>query len=220
MATPGRRPAQQERSRNTERKILAAARQVLAEGGWEGLAVARVAARAGVSVGSVYDRFTDKNGLVHAVQHDMLDEVDADLRATFAELGARTDTPAGLLIADAAQALVVQAVRHGPVIGPLILRAATDASLRERGNATSALAEELFTTLMLTRADELGCPRPQVAVPVAFRAMFSTVMWQVVFGPGAGRHHPIPEDTQLQELITLCQSYLLPHRTRAGESGR
>ncbi|MEU5330432.1 TetR/AcrR family transcriptional regulator [Streptomyces parvus] len=221
MTTPGRRPAQQKRSRDTERKILAAARQALAEGGWEGLAVARVAAKAGVSVGSVYDRFTDKDGLVHAIQHDMLDEVDAALRAAFAELGARPGTSAGQLIADAARALVLQAVRHGPVMGPLILRATADASLRERGNATSALAEELFTTLILTRADQLTCIRPDVAVPMAFRALFSTVMWQVIFGPGAGQHYLIPEDTQRQELITLCQNYLLPagNRPEAEVSG-
>lgn len=210
MAAPGRRPAQQERSRNSELKILTAARQALAEGGWGGLAVARVAAAAGVSVGSIYDRFTDKNGLVHAVQHDMLDEVDADLRAVFADLTERTELTPAQLIADATHALALQVVRHGTVMGPLILRSAADASLRQRGDATSALAEELFTSLILTRADQLTCPRPEVAVPMAFRAMFSTVMWQVIFGPGTGQHYPIPEDTQLQELITLCQSYLLP----------
>ncbi|MFG2803433.1 TetR/AcrR family transcriptional regulator [Streptomyces pseudovenezuelae] len=210
MAQSRRRPPQQERSRITERKILDAARRALAEGGWEGMAVARVAATAGVSVGAVYDRFTDKDGLVHAVQHDLLDEVDQDLRAAFAELSQHTDTPPARLIAEAAHALVGQVVRHGTVMGPLILRAAADTSLRKRGDATSALAEELFTTLILHRAGELTCPHPETAVPMAFRAVFSAVMWQVIFGPGAGAHYPIPEDVQLQELITLCQSYLLP----------
>ncbi|AXE90498.1 TetR family transcriptional regulator [Streptomyces sp. Go-475] len=174
MAQPGRRPAQQERSRITERKILAAARQALAEDGWEGLAVARVAAAAGVSVGSVYGRFTDKDGLVHAVQHDMLDEVDADLRDAFARLGERTDTPPAQLVADAVHALAEQVARHGVVMGRLILWAAADPSLRERGNATGALAEELFTSLVLDRADQLACPRPEAAVPMAFRAVNST----------------------------------------------
>ncbi|WP_419993923.1 TetR/AcrR family transcriptional regulator [Streptomyces boninensis] len=218
MPSPGRRPAQQERSRITERKILDAARRALAEGGWEGLAVAKVAAVAGVSVGSVYDRFTDKNGLVHAVQHDMLDEVDVDLRNAFARLAEHTETPPAQLVADAVHALVLQVIRHGAVMSPLILRAAADPPLQKRGNATSALAEELFTSLILDRAGQLTCPHPQTAVPMAFRAVFSTVMWQVIFGPGAGAHHPISEDQQLQELITLCQAYLLP--AKAAEDGR
>ncbi|MFI8836455.1 TetR/AcrR family transcriptional regulator [Streptomyces afghaniensis] len=222
MAQPGRRPAQQERSRITERKILAAARQALAEDGWEGLAVARVAAAAGVSVGSVYGRFTDKDGLVHAVQHDMLDEVDADLRDAFARLGERTDTPSAQLVADAVHALVEQVTRHGAVMGRLILRAAADPSLRERGKATGALAEELFTSLVLDRSDQLACPRPETAVPMAFRAVFSTAMWQVIFGPDAAGCRPITRHRQLQELIALCQAYLLGAGARiaAEEEGR
>ncbi|MGQ4365940.1 hypothetical protein [Streptomyces sp. SAS_272] len=45
---------------------------------------------------------------------------------------------------------------------------------------------------------------------MAFRAVFSTVMWQVIFGPGTGQHYPIAEDRQMHELIALCQAYLLP----------
>ncbi|GAB2628973.1 hypothetical protein GCM10027168_70820 [Streptomyces capparidis] len=222
MAPPRRRPAQQERSRITERKILAAARQALAEGGWEGLAVARVAAAAGVSVGSVYERFIDKGGLVHAVQHDMLDEVDADLRDAFAGLDEGTGMSPTQLVAEAVHALARQVVRHGAVMAPLILRAAADPSLRKRGNATSALAEELFTSLILDRAGQLACPHPESAVPMAFRAVFSTAMWQVMFGPDAAGGHQLPEDQQLNELITLCQAYLLGTGDRAGaeEGGR
>lgn len=209
MTQPKKRPAQQERSRLTERKILAAARQALAEGGWENLAVARVAAAAGVSVGSVYDRFTDKDGLIHAVQHDTLDEVDQDLRDAFAQLAERGDLAPAELVAGAAHALIRQVTRHGAIMGPLILRAAADPSLRERGNATSALAEELFTSLIVDRAGELACPQPEMAVPMAFKAAFGTVMWQVIFGPESAGRHLIPADQQLQELITLCQLYLL-----------
>ncbi|MGV9802021.1 TetR/AcrR family transcriptional regulator [Mycobacterium sp. NPDC003449] len=210
MAAPDRRrPAQQERSRITQRKILTAARQALVEGGWEGLAVARVAAAAGVSVGSVYERFTDKDGLIHAVQHDLLDEVDTDMRDAFARLADRADTRPAELVADAVHALALQVTRHGAVMGPLILRAAADPSLRERGNATSALAEELFTSLILDRAGQLACFSPEAAVPLAFRAVFSTVMWQVIFGPDAAGRHPAPADQQLSGLVTLCQTYLL-----------
>ncbi|WP_165777394.1 TetR/AcrR family transcriptional regulator [Amycolatopsis antarctica] len=221
MERSGRRPAQQKRSRITERKILTAARLALAEDGWEGLAVARVAAAARVSVGSVYERFADKVGLVHAVQHDVLDEVDADLREAFARLRERTRTPSAELVTEAVHALVLQVARHGAVMGPLILRAAADPSLRERGNATSALAEELFTSLILDRAGELACSRPGTAVAVAFRAVFSTVMWQVLFGPVAAGRHSIPEDQQLHELITLCHAYLLGtgYRNVTGQDG-
>ncbi|WP_436761593.1 TetR/AcrR family transcriptional regulator [Streptosporangium sp. V21-05] len=209
MAQAGQRTPQQERSRVTRRKILDAARQALKDAGWEGMVISRVAAAAGVSVGSVYERFSDKDGLIRAVQHDVLDRVDADLRAAFARLEGEADTPVAGLIAAAVRALAEQVDRHGAVMGPLILRAAVDASLRERGNATSALAEELFTSLLLARSGELSCSEPGTAVPVAFRAVFSTAVWQVTFGPDAGLRHQIAEDRLLHELTMLCQSYLL-----------
>jgi len=37
-------------------------------------------------VGAVYDRFTDKDGLIHAIQREVLDELDASLLAAFTEL--------------------------------------------------------------------------------------------------------------------------------------
>ncbi|HEX4253226.1 MAG TPA: helix-turn-helix domain-containing protein, partial [Pseudonocardia sp.] len=77
MTSSGTRPAQQARSRATQSKILVAARRLLAEAGWEGLTVSQVAKAAGVSVGAVYDRFTDKDGLIHAIQREVLDELDA-----------------------------------------------------------------------------------------------------------------------------------------------
>ncbi|MZG13735.1 TetR family transcriptional regulator [Streptomyces sp. SID5914] len=220
MAQAGKRPAQQARSRLTQRKILAAARDALAAAGWDGMTVARVAAAAGVSVGSVYERFTDKDGLVHAVQHDVLDEVDTDLRVAYALLAGRDDLTAAQLIAEAVRALAHQMARHGAVLGLLVLRAAADPSLRARGNATSELAEELFTTLLLARAGELGCPEPHTAVPMAFRAVFSTAMWQVMFGQDAGLRHDIPPDAEQRELATLCQSYLLRFPAPSAEGTR
>ncbi|MDH6455329.1 AcrR family transcriptional regulator [Streptomyces sp. SAI-149] len=209
MEQPEQREPQQERSRVTQRKILDAAGQVLGETGWDGLVISKVAATAGVSVGSVYERFTDKGGLVRAVQHDVLDAVDKDLRGAFARLERAEQIPVADLIAVAVVALAEQLARHRTVMGPLILRAATDASLRERGNATSALAEELFTSLLVARAHELSCSDPATAVPVIFRTVFSTAMWQVMFGSETGLQHEISEERLLRELISMCQLYLL-----------
>ncbi|MFJ2241821.1 TetR/AcrR family transcriptional regulator [Streptomyces sp. NPDC087859] len=220
MAQADQREPRQERSRVTQRKILDAAGQALSESGWEGMVISKVAAAAGVSVGSVYERFQDKGGLVRAVQRDMLDAVDADLREAFARLERAEQTPVRDLIAEAVAALAEQLTRHRAVMGPLVLRAATDPSLRERGNATSALAEKLFTSLLVARADELCCPAPATAVPVIFRSVFSTAMWQVMFGADTGLRHAISEEQLLLELIRMCQLYLLSPDEAASEADR
>lgn len=58
-----RKQPQQRRSRATVDKILAAAAQVLAEEG-DGATTDRIAARAGVSIGSLYQYFPNKDALL------------------------------------------------------------------------------------------------------------------------------------------------------------
>jgi AcrR family transcriptional regulator len=173
------------------------------------MTVEKVAAAAGVSVGSLYARFTYKDGLTHAVQHDVLEEVDTELRDAYARLAERSDLTMTELIAEAVRALADQVTRHLAVMRPLMLRAAAEPALRARGNATRELAEELFVTLLLARSGELDCQSPRTAVPMAFRTVFSTAMWQVMLGPDAGLRHATPLDRVQQELATICQSYLL-----------
>lgn len=63
---PDRKAPQQTRSRQTELRLLEATVALLKEGGLEACQIPEVARRAGVSVGAVYRRFDDKNGLLAA----------------------------------------------------------------------------------------------------------------------------------------------------------
>ena len=57
----------QSRSRETSTRLLDAAQAVLAEGGLEAATVPAIARHAGLSVGAVYRRFSDKDALLRAV---------------------------------------------------------------------------------------------------------------------------------------------------------
>src|SRR5690348_16435266 len=56
-----------ELARQVRARVLGAAYEALLEGGWSGTTIAAVAARAGVSVETVYKRFGGKAGLLKAV---------------------------------------------------------------------------------------------------------------------------------------------------------
>jgi len=60
-------PVQQERSRATRERLLAAAEKVFAEKGYDGAKLSDIAEEAGVSVGAVYFRFKDKDALFQAI---------------------------------------------------------------------------------------------------------------------------------------------------------
>jgi AcrR family transcriptional regulator len=68
---------QQARSRESLGRLMKAAREILNEKGIEGATVPRVAARAGLSPGSVYRRFRNKDALMRAVILETRQALDA-----------------------------------------------------------------------------------------------------------------------------------------------
>lgn len=82
--TPRKQPSQ-ERSRVTVEAILDAAAQVLEEHGYPGGTTNRIAARAGVSIGSLYEYFPNKDAVVVALAER---ELDAEREEILALLGA------------------------------------------------------------------------------------------------------------------------------------
>ena len=75
-------PAQQERSRTTRMRVLAAAERVFAANGYDGARLTDIAAEAGYSVGTVYFRFKDKDALFFAIAENFV----ADARAKLADV--------------------------------------------------------------------------------------------------------------------------------------
>ncbi|GAA2638240.1 TetR/AcrR family transcriptional regulator [Actinomadura fulvescens] len=72
-------PAERADAAHNRRKILAAAADVIAARGAEGLSMDEVARAAGVGVGTVYRRFGDRAGLVYAV----IDDREREFQASF-----------------------------------------------------------------------------------------------------------------------------------------
>ncbi|MGB3601937.1 TetR/AcrR family transcriptional regulator [Gordonia sp. (in: high G+C Gram-positive bacteria)] len=76
MSTPGREP-QQDRSRATRERLLAAAVELLAARGWAATTVARVAEDAGVSRGAAQHHFPTREALFTAVIEEMYETMIA-----------------------------------------------------------------------------------------------------------------------------------------------
>lgn len=86
-SVPRRRPSQG-RSRATVAAILQAAARILAAQGYAGTTTNHVAARAGVSIGSLYEYFPSKDAIVAALVDDHLREGRAVLAAVAADVRA------------------------------------------------------------------------------------------------------------------------------------
>jgi AcrR family transcriptional regulator len=78
-ANPRKLP-RQARSRATVEAVITAAAQVLIKEGYEGATTARIAERAGVSIGSLYQYFPNKEALIATLIERHADEIVATIR--------------------------------------------------------------------------------------------------------------------------------------------
>src|SRR5438552_9937855 len=80
---------QQARSRESLRKLLKAAAEVLGQHGVEGTTIPRIAQHAGLSPGAVYRRFHDKDALLEAVVLGIMQRQDERIRVALTPAMAR-----------------------------------------------------------------------------------------------------------------------------------
>ncbi|MFE0254241.1 TetR/AcrR family transcriptional regulator [Streptomyces sp. NPDC059010] len=96
---PLRRTPQQARSRARLARVLEAAERVLVGEGVQALTTTRVAAEAGVSVGSLYQYLPDRDAIIDALASGYLARLEAAMDDLVAVAGAEQwDDPVGVLI--------------------------------------------------------------------------------------------------------------------------
>jgi len=203
---------QQARSRESTRKLLKAAAEVLGQHGVEGATIPRIARHAGLTPGAVYRRFPDKDALLETVIIGILERQDERLRIALTPAMARQiplpvfaeHVIASMLVSYRANARLLRALRQFVQGRDHTLFCKKAARLEMR---TLQYVVELF----LLHREEVKHPDPQIAVSFALMTLTSTLIelilvdhdlknWQAV----------IPNDDQSlkRELLRSFLSYL------------
>jgi AcrR family transcriptional regulator len=203
---------QQARSRESTRKLLKAAAEVLGQHGVEGTTIPRIAQHAGLTPGAVYRRFPDKDALLEAVVIGILERQDERLRMALTPEMARQiplavfaeQLVSNMLVSYRANAGLLRALRQfsqGRFYTPFCKRVA---KLEMR-------SIQHLVELLSLRRDEIKHPDPPLALAFALMTLTSTLIeliladhdlkyWQAV----------IPKDDQTlkRELLRSFLSYL------------
>jgi AcrR family transcriptional regulator len=188
----------QARSTVTVEAIAEATVQVLLSHGTERLTTTRVAERAGVSVGTLYQYYPNKQSLLFAVLEDHLDKVSAALEAA-------CEQARHLPLAEMVQAVVeafVDAKMERPDISAALYRIAADIGgpvLVQRTGERSRQALEA----MLRTAPDAVLQRETFAIRMMFAAMAGAT--RSVLEAGAS---PAMVRKLRDHLVLLCQSYM------------
>ena len=201
------RPPRQRRSRESSERVLDSARQLLEENGFEGFTVQEVAARSGVSVGAIYERFGSKESLLRVVHGRVMDALEADA----GEIAASREAPAdpGPAIAAAVADYARIADRHRRILRAFMHLGAVDEQIAQRGSRASTDGGRVFKELILSHRSAIAHPEPELAVDIAFRIVYCTIARQVMYGPTFESDRPVGWERLVKELGSACAAYLL-----------
>jgi AcrR family transcriptional regulator len=203
-------PALQARSRLTQDRIFAAGTRLLQEGGPEALTVAAVAAAAGVSVGSVYRRFGDKERLLLAIQARFADDLRAEFGRRVAGTGLTAATPPAEVIASAVAGVAETFRAHAPLLRVFILLGTGNPTVLEASAAANVQGGRVFRdTVMLAAPAIRHHPDVEAAIDFAHRLTFAALIHRVVHGEHLESARPLPWPELIEQLRRAVTAYLL-----------
>ena len=158
----------QQRSRDSQERILRAAEALIKSKGFEALTTAEVVRRSRTSIGTLYARFGDKTALLHAVQERVQTREEAVMRARLAKV----NWDALSLEETVRQLLEIKRIAtegDDRLFEAFVVHGATDPVVRAQGYRHKATIEGLEIEILMRHAGQIGHSDPEGAARVASR---------------------------------------------------
>ena len=214
---------QQERSRESLRKLLKAAVEVLGQHGVEGTTIPRIARHAGLTPGAVYRRFHDKEALLETAILGVLERQDERVRMGITP-DAAAHIPLAVFSAQVIGAMVVTYRMNAPLLRAMRVfvqgRARTPFCKKACRLEVRSFARAM--DLFLAHGEEIKHPDPHTAVTMGLMMVVSTLFEVVVMPEDLGAWKGLlPRDDQAlkRELTRAFLSYLGVAEEREGRAG-
>jgi len=174
---PSRQTLRERLREATSREILAAAEQVFAEQGLDRASMAQIAEQAGVAVGTLYNRFKDREALLEALlserRADLLAKLDAQM-AALSEAGFREQLEGFF------RTLFSHFQEHRAFLRQLFAREVGKQEKREQ--MSRALLERLERILELGRGQGHLREDPERSLPVFLMSAAKGVLQREYYG--------------------------------------
>ncbi len=203
---------QQERSRESFRKLMKAAAEVLGQHGVEGTTIPRIADHAGLTPGAVYRRFHDKDALLEAVILGILERQNERIRVVFTPaMTSQIPLPVfaeqlinNMLISYRASAGLLRGIRQ-------FVQARPDTAFYREVVDLEFRSFRYLVELFLARRREIKHPNPKRAVSFALMMLSSALIELILVDHDlCNWQQVIPKDdpSLKRELLRAFLSYL------------
>jgi AcrR family transcriptional regulator len=199
VAFEPRKTPMQARSAVTVESISEATIQVLLRHGAERLTTTRVAERAGVSVGTLYQYYPHKRSLLFAVLGHHLNNVVARVEGACASARHK---PLAEMIRDMVEAYVDAKMERAD-ISVALYRVSADVGGPELIKRISQRLRKAVEAMLQTAPDAKS-PPDKFAIDIMLAAMAGAMRSLLEAGPSPGTVRKLRE-----QLVLLCQSYMM-----------
>ena len=202
----------QERSRESLRKLLKAATEVLGQHGVDGTTIPRIADHAGLTPGAVYRRFHDKDALMEAAILGILQRQEERAR-TGATPATAARIPLAVLAEQAIGGMVTVYRMNAPLLRAMrqFVQGRTNTPFWTKASKLEASSFERVVNLFLAHRSEISHPDPKRAVSLGLMMTVGT-LYELVVLPQDLRAWKgfLPKDDQAlkRELTRAFLSYL------------
>lgn len=206
---PGVTLPRQARSRETFERILAAAWELLAEGGTDAVTVQEVVRRAEIGVGSFYARFEDRDALILYLHHRLWEDAERWWRAFLAP-ERWEGFGVGEVVGEVGRVLVRTHFQREPELRAFWSRAVAHPAERimERTAEWDAAFVESMAALLEPRADAMGHPDPGRAIRLGAFQLLSTLRGHLFFPDSVALESPLSVRDLILEVSRAYLGYL------------
>jgi AcrR family transcriptional regulator len=202
------RPPLQRRSQESLERVLQAGAELLLEVGYEGFTLQEVSKRSDVSIGSIYARASSKEALILAIydrEMAKVSEANERLRETAQLEGLKGRE----LIIALVELMARSTLEHADILRVFMYRALVDEEIWKRGSERSTQLSRAFEEALLDHRNELNHPDPELAIDVAFRMVYNTLVRRVTHGNTFESPRPLSDEDLIRELGEAAADYLL-----------
>ena len=204
------RKPKQARSRESLKKMLDTAKEMLAENGYAEFTLQELSRRSNVSIGSIYHRFESKQELVRRVQAEVLETIEQEHALLINRLR-RKNLALRKLLPEVVSVFSDFLRRHAPILRVFMDIAPTDPVVAEVGKRYHAQSMLDVKLLLLECRDEIRHPDPEHAVDASFAVIYASLGRYLGLGTaadvvGEGDWGTLLDDLTLMTLLFLTSA--------------
>lgn len=202
------KPPRQERSQETQQRIVDAAQRMMEHGkAFHEIGVAELVKEAQSSVGAFYSRFRDKDALLRVLQAELNRQGFATAAETFAKVG-EAEVSIDVLVRAFVQLAVAACREQHGLRRALLVEMARDKGLRDRAAELSSETCAGLSRLLAARFPSAPVARVELAVDIAHRMVYGLLDQKLLFDLDSPTARTVDDDALVTEVTTALCAYL------------